>query len=116
MSTWVPSGWSATGASSGLATAGVQLAKMFGAAVIGTTTKPSPGEDLLDLGYDHVLDSTDPGLPGTVRELTGGLGADAVWDCVGDTKFLELSLACVRLGGAVAVLGAPSPRTASPSR
>jgi putative oxidoreductase len=43
--------------------------------------------------------STDPRLPAQVRELTHGLGADAVWDCVGGNDFFKLSLACTRLGG-----------------
>jgi putative oxidoreductase len=38
--------------------------------------------------------------------LTGGLGADAVRDCVGGSDFLHLSTLCVRLGGAIAVLSA----------
>ncbi len=96
-----------TGASGGLATAAVQLAKLCGATVIGLTTKLSRAEDLRAVGFDHILDSEDPEAPAQVKDLTEGLGADAVWDCVGGTKFLALSVACVRLGGAIAVLGAP---------
>lgn len=96
-----------TGASGGVASASVQLAKLAGATVIGTTTKPARSDDLRASGFDHVLDSRDPELPKQVRELTGGLGADAVWDCVGGTEFLTLSLACVRLGGVVAIFGTP---------
>lgn len=43
-----------------------------------------------------------------MRELTHGLGADAVWDCVGGNDFFQLSLACARLGGTVIVLGTPT--------
>lgn len=95
-----------TGASGGLATACMQLGKLAGATVIGTTTKPDRVDGLRALGYDHVLVSTDPGMPRQVREITS-LGVDAVWDCVGGSEFLELSVACVRLGGAIAVLGEP---------
>ncbi|MFD4599398.1 zinc-binding dehydrogenase [Streptomyces sp. NPDC058464] len=46
-------------------------------------------------------------MPTQMKELTHGLGADAVWDCVGGTPFLKLSAACTRLGGTVTVLGTP---------
>ena len=63
------------------------------------TTKPDRDEALRKLGYDHIVHSTDPRLPAQVRELTHGLGADAVWDCVGGNDFFQLSLSCIRLGG-----------------
>jgi putative oxidoreductase len=75
--------------------------------VVGTTTKPHREDEFGAIGYDTILDSTDPSLPSKVKELTGGLGADAVWDCVGGTEFLRLAVSCTRIGGAVAVLGAP---------
>jgi NADPH:quinone reductase-like Zn-dependent oxidoreductase len=96
-----------TGASGGLATAAMQLAKLFGATVIGTTTKPERAGELREMGYDHVIGSKDPDAPQAVKRITGGLGADAVWDTVGGSDFFRLSVACVRLGGSVAVLGAP---------
>jgi len=76
--------------------------------VIGTTTKPDRDDTLSKLGYDHILHSTDPRLPAQVRELSHGLGADAVWDCVGGNDFFQLSLSCLRLGGTVIVLGTPA--------
>lgn len=97
-----------TGASGGMAIACAQLAKLSGATVIGTTTKADHDEALTKLGYDHIVHSTDPRLPAQVRELTHGLGADAVWDCVGGNDFFQLSLACTRLGGTVIVLGTPT--------
>lgn len=96
-----------TGASGGMATACAQLAKLSGANVIGTTTKPDRDEQLTKLGYDHILHSADPQLPAQVRELTHGRGADTVWDCVGGNNFLQLSVSCVRLGGTVVVMAAP---------
>ncbi len=96
-----------TGASGGIALACLQLAKLAGATVIGTTTKPDRRNDLLALGFDHIVVSTDPEMARQVKVLSGGLGVDAVWDCVGGSAFLKLSVACVRLGGSIAVLGAP---------
>ncbi|MFF1299366.1 MULTISPECIES: zinc-binding alcohol dehydrogenase family protein [unclassified Streptomyces] len=96
-----------TGASGGMAIACAQLAKLSGATVIGTTTKTDRDDALTKLGYDHILHSTDPHLPAQVRQLTHGLGADAVWDCVGGNDFFQLSLSCARLGATVIVLGTP---------
>ncbi|MEE6169693.1 MULTISPECIES: quinone oxidoreductase family protein [unclassified Mycolicibacterium] len=96
-----------TGASGATATACAQLAKLRGAVVIGTTTKPGRVERLKSVGFDHVLQSTDPQMADRVRELTHGLGADVVWDCVGGNEFFQLSVSCTRLGGSVIVLGAP---------
>lgn len=44
-------------------------------------------------------------ITGASGEMTHGLGADAVWDCVGGNDFFRLSLSCTRLGGTVIVLG-----------
>ena len=96
-----------TGASGGLATAAMQLAKLFGATVIGTTTKLARADELQGMGYDHIIGSNDADAAAEVKALTDGLGADAVWDTVGGSEFFRLSVACVRLGGSVAVLGAP---------
>jgi NADPH:quinone reductase-like Zn-dependent oxidoreductase len=96
-----------TGASGGLATACAQLGKIRGAKVIGTTTKPQRAEELKSIGYHIILDANGPDLAGAVKEHTGGLGADAVWDCVGGTDYFRLAVSCTRIGGAVAVLGAP---------
>ncbi|WP_433566735.1 quinone oxidoreductase family protein [Nocardia sp. CA-151230] len=96
-----------TGASGAMATACAQLARLNGAVVIGTTTKTDRDDRLKAIGYDHVVHSTDPQLADQVRDLTHGLGADAVWDCVGGNDSFQLSVSCTRLGGTVLVLAAP---------
>lgn len=104
-----------TGASGGLAIAAAQIARLRGAAVIGTTTKPERRVELVAAGYDHVLDSSEAPLPDQVKELTNGLGADAVWECVGGTEFLALATASVRLGGSIAILAVDGPELRIPS-
>ncbi|HXZ99730.1 MAG TPA: alcohol dehydrogenase catalytic domain-containing protein [Candidatus Binatia bacterium] len=47
----------------------------------------------------------DQGLAARVRERTGGRGADAVLECVGNAQALEAALASVRRGGRVSVIG-----------
>jgi len=42
-----------------------------------------------------------------VRELTGGLGADAVLECVGTRQAFDTAVAVARPGGAVGYVGAP---------
>ncbi len=97
-----------TGASGGLASSAVQLGKLAGATVIGTTTKPERAGELRAIGFDHVVDVRDPEAVAAVRRTTGGLGVDAAWDCVGGTPSFRFAASCTRLGGAVAVLGTPS--------
>ncbi|MEE6169683.1 MULTISPECIES: alcohol dehydrogenase catalytic domain-containing protein [unclassified Mycolicibacterium] len=104
-----------TGASGGLAIAAAQIARLHGATVIGTTTKPERSAELSAAGYDHVVDSRAASLPDQVKALTNGLGADAVWECVGGTEFLSLATASVRLGGAIAILAVNGPELRIPS-
>lgn len=101
------------GASGSMAIAYAQLGKIAGATIIGTTTKLDRVDDLRAIGYDHVLGSSDPALPQQVRELTGGLGVDAAWDCVGGQEFFARAVACTRLGGSIAVLASPVDSTSS---
>lgn len=100
-----------TGASGGLATAALQIAKLSGATVVGTTTRPSKVPALREIGFDHVVDVGAPDAVATIKELTAGLGADAVWDTVGGTPSFQFAAACARVGGTVAVFGAPMDAT-----
>ncbi|MHA4854272.1 quinone oxidoreductase family protein [Rhodococcus sp. MSC1_016] len=104
-----------TGASGGLAIAAAQVARLHGATVIGTTTKPDRSDELEAAGYDHILNSLNPFLPEQVKELTNGLGVDAVWDCVGGNEFMRLAIESVRLGGTIAVMAINSPKVDIPS-
>nr|GLK33383.1 hypothetical protein GCM10017611_02250 [Rhodococcus wratislaviensis] len=104
-----------TGASGGLAIAAAQVARLHGATVIGTTTKPDRSDELEAAGYDHILNSLNPSLPEQVKELTNGLGVDAVWDCVGGNEFMRLAIESVRLGGTIAVMAINSPKVDIPS-
>ncbi len=63
----------------------VQLAKATGATVIGTVSSPAKAEAARTAGADHVVDYA--GFAARVRELTGGAGADVVYDGVGVDTF-----------------------------
>jgi threonine dehydrogenase-like Zn-dependent dehydrogenase len=77
--------------------------------VNGTTTKLQRTEELKAPGYDVILDSGDVDIANRVKGLTGGLRADAAWDCLGGNDFLRFAMPSTRIGGTVAVFGAPIP-------
>jgi NAD+-dependent secondary alcohol dehydrogenase Adh1 len=56
-----------------------------------------------ELGADEVLDGTDP--VGAVRELTGGRGADLVFDFVGTDETHAGSMSMLARGGDYSVIG-----------
>jgi alcohol dehydrogenase, propanol-preferring len=56
------------------------------------------------LGADETLTS-DPDAARTVRELTRGVGADAVFDFVGADTTMKLAIGMARRGGHVAIVG-----------
>jgi alcohol dehydrogenase len=58
----------------------------------------------MEFGADRAL-APDDGVVDTVRELTGGLGADVAIEAVGAPAAFDLALAVIRPGGRVANIG-----------
>ncbi|MEU2167858.1 NAD(P)-dependent alcohol dehydrogenase [Micromonospora chersina] len=84
----------------------VQLAKLLGAKVIATTGRAENERRLRDLGADEVVNyRTVPDWHTTVRDITGGRGADWVVDTAGT---LEQSLKSLAINGHVAFVGSLS--------
>lgn len=84
----------------------VQLAKLLGAKVIATTSRTEKEQRLRDLGADEVVNyRTVPDWHTTVRDITGGRGADWVVDTAGT---LEQSLKSLAINGHVAFVGSLS--------
>jgi NADPH2:quinone reductase len=81
------------GASGGVGVCAVQVARACGAHVIAVASKG--GEEVLDPAGDWVA---------AVRELTGGRGADVVFDPVGGERFTQ-SLRCMAPEGRILVVG-----------
>jgi NADPH:quinone reductase-like Zn-dependent oxidoreductase len=82
-----------------------QFALACGARVIATTGSDAKGERLRALGVRDVINySSAPDWERGVRELTGGEGVDHVVE-VGGAGTFERSLASVRMGGHVHVIG-----------
>jgi NADPH2:quinone reductase len=71
-----------------------QWARALGATVIAIVGSAEKGEVARKLGAAHVLLSSD-GIARRVREITGGEGADVVYDSVGRATFMA-SMDCLR--------------------
>ena len=82
----------------------LQLAKAAGARVVVTSRSPEKGKWAQALGADLTLTSDAEWAP-TVREFTGGAGADLVIESVGAPTWNQ-SVACLRQGGRLVVFGA----------
>ena len=83
------------GASAGVGVASVQLGKLIGAKVIGTSGSADKLERLQALGLDLGLQNRNGGFAARVMEATGGKGVDLVVNNVGGTVFAE----CIRVLG-----------------
>ena len=94
------------GASGGVGTATIEIGKLLGAKVIATGANDEKLAKLKSLyGVDHTVNiATNPQWKDTVKELTGGSGADVVYDPVGGEVF-EQSLRCVAWNGRILVVG-----------
>ena len=90
------------GAAGGLGTAACQLAKAYGARVIGVVSSPDKRRIAEAAGSDEVV--LVAGFRDEVRRLTGGAGVDLVVDPVGGDRFTD-SLRCLASEGRVLVLG-----------
>ena len=98
------------GAAGGVGLAAVDLGKYLGAHVIATASSEAKRAFLRDYGADHVL--APSGFREPVREVTGGKGADVIYDPVGGDVFDE-STRCIAFDGRIAIIGFTSGRIPS---
>ena len=94
-------------AGSGVGTALIQIARLFGATIITTVGDDWKGQRALDLGADHVINHRREDFVEAVKRFTAGELADIVVDHVGAATFGK-SLAAVKRGGRVVTFGASS--------
>jgi NADPH2:quinone reductase len=92
------------GASGGVGTAAVQLARAAGATVIGTAGSPDGLRLVADQGAHHVLDHTKPGYLTEVATLTGGRGPDVILEMLANVN-LANDLGVLARYGRVVVIG-----------
>jgi len=86
----------------------LQLARAAGARVIVTSSSDAKLARARELGAHHTINYvTTPHWSAEVLRLTDGEGADQVVE-VGGEKTIEQSLASIRVGGAITVIGAVS--------
>jgi 2-desacetyl-2-hydroxyethyl bacteriochlorophyllide A dehydrogenase len=95
------------GASSGVGSAGLQIAKMLGARVIATTSSPEKAARLKELGADVVINYRTQDALEEVRRLTDKKGVEVVFDHVGASVW-EQNIMSLAKGGRLVTCGATS--------
>lgn len=99
------------GASGGMGLAAVRLGRHLGAEVIATGSSAAKLAVAADNGARHVIELPAP-LKERVAELTGGRGADVIFDPVGGDLF-DQSVRAIAWGGRLLVVGFAGGRIAS---
>ncbi|GAA4410544.1 NADPH:quinone oxidoreductase family protein [Quisquiliibacterium transsilvanicum] len=97
------------GASGGVGMAAVQLGRHLGARVIATGTSDEKLAIVRAQGADEVINLTREDLRERVKELTGGRGADVIYDPIGGDVF-DASTRCIAWDGRLLVIGFVSGR------
>ena len=91
-------------AAGGVGSAAVQLGKAAGARVIGVTGGEQKAAAARALGADVVVDRHTDDFVRVVKEVTGGRGADVVYDPVGGDAY-DRSTKCIAFEGRILVVG-----------
>jgi len=101
-------------AAGGVGSAAVQLGKAAGATVIGVVGGEQKAEAARALGADVVIDRHTQDFVTVVKEVTGGRGADVIYDPVGGDAY-DRSVKCVAFEGRILVIGFASGRVPAPA-
>jgi NADPH2:quinone reductase len=92
------------GASGGVGLTAVAIGKQLGATVIATASSAEKLEVARTNGAEHLIDSSHEDVRARIKELTGGRGADVVYDPVGGELFTA-SLRSIAFEGRILVIG-----------
>ncbi len=92
------------GAGGGVGLAAVELGKAMGARVIAAASSEEKLAAARDAGADELVDYSDGELKEKVKALTGGAGADVIYDPVGGELF-DQCMRCINWEGRVLVIG-----------
>ncbi|MEU1473395.1 zinc-dependent alcohol dehydrogenase family protein [Streptomyces sp. NPDC005761] len=87
-----------TGASSGVGTAALQVARRIGAIPIATTRTAAKKRQLLDAGAAHVVTTDSEDVVKEVGRITGGKGAEVIFDAIGGPGLAALGGAAAHDG------------------
>ena len=94
-----------TGASGGMGTATMLLAKLTGCTVIATTRYAAKAEALRKLGADLVVDTDNGRAAEAIQEFTRGEGVDCAVEYTGASDLMRLCIVSMRLGGTFCPVG-----------
>jgi len=97
------------GAAGGVGLNAVELGRELGATVIGTVGSDEKAAIVKQYGAAHVINYSTESIKDRVKELTGGNGADVIYDAVGGDAF-DQSLRCIAWDGRLLVVGFASGR------
>jgi NADPH2:quinone reductase len=97
------------GGAGGVGTAAIQLGKRAGARVIATAGGADKLRVCRECGADEVIDYRAEDFVERVREITGGQGADVIYDPIGGDVF-DASAKCIAWEGRLLVIGFASGR------
>ncbi len=89
---------------SGVGMAAIQIGKALGAKVIATAGSAAKLQFARGQGADFAVDYSDESWVDRVKEITGGRGADTIYDPVGGDVF-DLSTKCVAAEGRILIIG-----------
>jgi NADPH2:quinone reductase len=92
------------GAGGGSGLTGIEVGKAMGATVIASAGGADKLAAAKDVGADHLIDYRSEDLRTRVLELTGGRGADVIYDPVGGDAFAA-SLRCIAPEGRIIPMG-----------
>lgn len=98
-----------TGASSGVGLTAVELGKAMGASVIAMASSPEKLEVARRHGADHLIDYAKEDIRERVKAITGGKGANVIYDPVGGDAF-DGALRSIAWEGRLVVIGFASGR------
>jgi NADPH2:quinone reductase len=91
-------------AAGGVGSGAVQLGKAAGARVIGVVRGEQKAEVARALGADVVVDRLSQDFVEVVKEVTGGRGADVIYDPVGGDTYAR-STKCIAFEGRILIIG-----------
>jgi propanol-preferring alcohol dehydrogenase len=83
----------------------VQVARLRGARVIAVGRTPAKLDKARELGAEHGVRAAAEDVPRRIRELTGGRGADVVFELVATRETMGWSLAALAKRGRLVFVG-----------
>ena len=95
----------------GVGTAAVQIGKLLGIEIYGTSSSDEKLARVQQLGLQHPINYTQQDYEKAIQEITSGEGVDAVFEMLGGEHVMK-SIRCLRDFGRVIVYGSATGQTA----